>query len=188
MSQPIDLNRIRAIVHANQRNERANPRNPKATIVVDRDARIHTADELSPDKRRTVSRIQQDTFHASRVKREGGIAESFLPENTRRVTSAEGGTGWLYSFENDFLDSYTMFAFFDGSYYQVLVVSPVVEQRYRSPHTGHIFSSGKICMGQGMNSGRRTLQDAYAKSVLWATGFSAMLHGRLNRFPFNFNE
>lgn len=63
MSNPIDLNQIRALVHANQRSGNTDPQAPKATIVVDRDARIRTGDTVRPDEQGQVSKIQQDTFH-----------------------------------------------------------------------------------------------------------------------------
>lgn len=188
MPQPIDLNRIRALVHANQRTGNTDPRAPKSTIVVDRDARIRTGDTVRPDERGQVSKIQQDTFHAGWEEAELKIAKTRMPANTRKVVTREGVRGWLYSFENEYLDTYTMFGYFDGSFYQVLVITPQVENKFRSPHTGHLYSDGRICMGLGMNSGRRTLADAYAKSVLWANGFSAMIHGKLDRFPFNYDD
>jgi hypothetical protein len=188
MSNSIDLNHIRSLVHANQREGNTDPAAPKATIVVDRDARIRTGDTVRPGEGSQVSKIQQDTFHAGWEEAERRIAETKMPANTRMFISREGVRGWLYSFQTEFLDTYKMFAFFDGSFYQVLVIEPYVEQRFRNPHTGHIFSNGRICMGSGMNSGRRTLADAYAKSVLWANGFSAMIQGNLDRFPFNHND
>ena len=188
MSNSVDLNHIRSLVHASQIEENSEQPAPKETIVVDRNACIRTADDLRPGEQRHVSIVQPDVFHAGWEVAERRIAETKMPANTRMVVSHEGVRGWLYSFQTEFRDTYRMFAFFDGSFYQVLVIEPRVEKRYSSPHTGHIFSNGRICMGEGMNAGRRTLADAYAKSVLWANGFSAMIHGNLDRFPFNHND
>jgi len=98
-----------------------------------------------------------------------------MPSNTRRLVTDEGVSGWVYSFYCAYGNKYTMFTYYDGSYYQVLVLEPEVEDRYRSAHTGHIFSTGRICFGTRYNNGRPTLQDAYAKSVLWATGMSSLM-------------
>jgi hypothetical protein len=81
-----------------------------------------------------------------------------------------------------------MFAYFDGSYYQVVVLDPPIEEQYCSPHTGHIFRDGRICFGLNNNSGRASLKDAYAKSVLWAAGMSTMLCSGNETFPFSINN
>lgn len=64
MPQSIDLNRIREIVHANQATGSTESRNPKTTIVVDRDARIRVGDELPSGERNQCAVVQQDTFHS----------------------------------------------------------------------------------------------------------------------------
>lgn len=188
MSHKIDLNRLRDIVHSNQAVGNTDPRSPRETIVVDRNASIRTGDSLHPGEAGHVSKIQQDTFHSGLLEIERQTAIQRMPANTRMVVSKEGIRGWLYSFPTEFLETYTMFAYFDGSYYQVLVISPYVEDKFRSPHSAHLYRDGRICMGVGMNSGRSTLADAYAKSVLWANGFSAMIQLGLDRFPFNHND
>ena len=96
--------------------------------------------------------------------------------------------GSHYSFSCEFGTLYEMFAYFDGNYYQVLVLSPVVEERYQSAHTGHIYKDGNICFGVDYGSGRPTLEEAYAKSVLWANGFSGMLLSENDTFPFSLNN
>ena len=188
MPRSVDLNQIRSLVFDNQREGIVDPQSPKATIVVDREGRLRTGDTLSQGESNQVSTVQMDTFHAGWDVAERRIVQSRMPDNTREVVSREGVRGWLYSFRTEFRDTYSMFAFFDGSFYQVLVIAPFVETRYRDPHTGHLYSNGRICMGLGMDSGRRTLAEAYAKSVLWANGFSAMIHGNLDKFPFNYND
>lgn len=185
---PIDLNAIVKTVHDCQRAGNSEIFQPVDTIHVDRNGRLIQSNDLDAPRTETLATVQPDTFHAEWEEAEKRIAKTKMPSNTRMITSREGIRGWLYSFQTEFLDTYKMFAYFDGSFYQVIVVEPYVEQRFRSAHTGHIYSDGRICMGAGMNSGRRTLDDAYAKSVLWANGLSAMIYGNLDRFPFNYND
>ncbi len=188
MPRSVDLNQIRSLVLGYQQAGGIDPQSPKPVIVVERDGRLRTGESLRHDEANQFSTVQMDTFHAGWDVAERRIAQSKMPHNTREIVSREGVRGWLYSFQTEFYDTYRMFAYFDGSFYQVMVIDPYIESRFCNPHTGHIFSNGRICMGLGMNSGRRTLNDAYAKSVLWANGFSAMIHGNLDKFPFNYND
>lgn len=101
-----------------------------------------------------------------------------LPSNAQEM-NVNGVTGWVYDIVCEIGDQYTMFIYHDGSLYQVMVLFPEVAGHY-SPVNGHLFSDGKICLNQ--EHGCRTLEQAYAKSVLWANGFSIYL--RTGNFPF----
>jgi hypothetical protein len=117
------------------------------------------------------------------VERERAVASAKLPPDTR-LLEVDGIWGWLYSFRDELGDRYTMFAYHDGSQYQVKVVEPEVEGRF-SPHSGHLFGDGRICLSATL-TGLATLELAYAKSVLWANGFSIFL--RTGKFPFSRNN
>ncbi len=182
----IDLNRLRETLLTNQANGEKNPNNPSKAIVVDKNGNIEFANNLRPGEERERAVVQQDVFHA-RFDDEQRTVNQFLPTNTRYRT-VDGVSGWHYSFSCEFSTHYEMFAYFDGSYYQVLVLSPEVEERFQSAHTGHIYKNGNICFGAEYDSGRPSLKEAYAKSVLWATGFSAMLHSGNATFPFSINN
>lgn len=80
-------------------------------------------------------------------------------------------------------DPYTLFAYNDGSQYQVMVVFPEVAGRL-NPHEVHLYSNGCICFGEGV--GLPTLEQAFAKSVLWTAGFSAF--ARTGNFQFSNNN
>ena len=182
--KPIDLNALRSTILANQANNTVNPANPSRAIVVDKNAKIHLANEVPTGQEPAV--IQQDVFHA-RVDEERRVVTRFLPTTTRPMV-VDGTSGWYFSFVCEFGSRYEMFAYFDGSFYQVNVLSPVVEEKFQSAHTGHIFKDGNICFGANYGSGRPTLEEAYAKSVLWANGFSAMLVAGDDKFPFSLNN
>jgi hypothetical protein len=123
-----------------------------------------------------------------RLARDDQTVRRRLPGNAEFAMVQET-PGWFYSFENEFGDRYEMFIYFNGSNYQVKVVEPEVEGRY-TPHDGHLYEDGRICFGAG--GGMPTLESAYAKSVLWANGFSAYVAAREAGspipFPFSINN
>jgi hypothetical protein len=111
--------------------------------------------------------------------RDRAAVELALPAATREVNV--GGTrGFLYPVTSEAGDPYKLFLWFDGSGYQVKVVSPEVEGC--DPHVCHLFPGGRICLGPGAGGGMDALDAAYAKSVLWVNGFSAWR--RTGSFPF----
>lgn len=99
-----------------------------------------------------------------------------MPAETRKVR-ADGVAGWLYPVTTPSGDRYELFAWFDGSGYQVRVVAPDLWGR-DDLHACHLFRDARICFG----AREGTLAGAYARSVLWARGFSAYRRG--GRFTF----
>ena len=185
MTQP-DLNRLRDTLFTNQKNQQATPNNPKKQVFVDKDAGIHTGDQVSSE-RQPLSEVQQDTFAAlSRLGEDRQTVAEKLPDNTKEIKTAEGITGWVFSFRCQMGKLYQLFLWFDGAYYQTKLVSPQLEDKWKSPHTGHLYSNGKLCLGTNFQNGMPTLEAAYAKSVLWATGMSVALE--TGTFPFNYNQ
>lgn len=84
-----------------------------------------------------------------------------------------------------------MSAYFDGQEYQVRVLSPrIPEDVGLTPdqlgiHECHLFPNGRICLNPPSN-GALTLQDAFSKSVIWATGFTT--YCEIGQFPFSKNN
>ncbi len=91
--------------------------------------------------------------------------------------------GWLYDIVDECGEEYTLFVYHDGSMYQVKVVYPEVEGQY-DPHHGHLYPDGTICLSD--EGGVSKLEYAYAKSVLWANGFTIFL--QTEEFPFSLNN
>jgi hypothetical protein len=120
------------------------------------------------------------THRFTRTLRDAAVVEVKLPATTRQLT-VEGARGWLYPVTTDAGDAFELFLYFDGSAYQVKVVSPEVEGR-ADPHACHLFADGRICFGDGPEGGMPTLESAYAKSVFWCNGYS--VYRRTARFPF----
>lgn len=117
-------------------------------------------------------------FKHDSLRDDASVAQS-LPSATRRLT-VDGVRGWLYPVVTEGGDVYQLFLWFDGSSYQVKVVAPDVEGH--DPHTCHLFPQGRLCLGADETGGETTLEGAYARSVLWAHGFSQ--YRRTGRFPF----
>lgn len=182
----IDLNALRDAIIRTQRKGETTPSEAIKSVLVSRDGKMIMHGDATEQERRTLAKVQQDTFHG-RKEEESEAVLRCMPSSTMQHKSPDGAEGWIYSFFCSFGELYKMFAYYDGSYYQVQVLEPPWVKNY-SPHTGHILSGGRICFGLDYNSGRRTLEDAYAKSVLWATGMSAMHHSGINTFQFSINN
>jgi hypothetical protein len=116
----------------------------------------------------------------ARTSREGLLAESCLPGAARLVT-VQGTRGWLYPVQSEQGDEFRLFLWFDGAVYQVKVVSPEID-RGDDPEACHLCPGARLCLGADHEGGMPTLDGAYARSVVWANGFSAWR--RTGRFPF----
>ncbi len=115
-----------------------------------------------------------------RVLRDKAQVEGKLPASTRYVT-VDGVRGWLYPISTELGDAFRLFLYFDGAGYQVKVVEPDVEGRF-DPHASHLLPDGRICLSEVAGAGTATLEEAYARSVVWCNGFSVFL--REERFPY----
>jgi hypothetical protein len=174
MSQSLDLNQLRSHVLENQ--SRGTDSRP---VHVDKEGRITTDPQAAHQP--NLSKVPQQTFAYS-LDRDRRIAAQFLPNNTQEM-QINGVTGWLYQIQCELGNQYQMFAYYDGELYQVMVVFPDVAGKY-GEHDGHLYDDGRICFGS--QGGLPTLQDAFAKSALWATGFSIFLE--TGQFPFSINN
>lgn len=187
MTQQVDLNRLRETIIKNQERGKALPPHRDEKVYATQDGRIVTGDSVRPGEERQLSEVHQATFatavtSSSRRESERRVVNEKFPRNTRYL-EVDGIGGWYYKFSDEFGNPYEMFAYHDGSVYQVKVVYPEVEGKY-SPHNGHLYGSGRICFGN--TDGMPNLEDAYAKSVLWASGFTVFLQTGL--FPFSLNN
>ena len=186
MSNPVDLNLLRRNVLSNQTSSDPRPNDRSRQVLVDREGGIRLgSDVASPEEERRLSKVPQETF-ANRPEREKRVAATKMPRNTRPIITPDGVSGWLYRVRCELGTEYQLFAYHDGQYYQVMLVSPVLEHHWHNPHTGHLYSNGRICFGTRYNSGQPSLEDAFAKSVLWANGISVAL--RTGTFPFSINN
>ncbi|MBS2539439.1 hypothetical protein KGQ20_42515 [Catenulispora sp. NF23] len=179
-----DLNRLRDIIRSAQQEGQQYPVDPKARISVGSEGEIYTGPAPTGQP---LSKVQHGTF-AARVRgrevEDLRWAAQHMPHNTRFIDHRDA-RGWCYTFLSQMGRSYTMFAYFDGISYQVKLVEPRLEGLV-GVHTGHLFANGKLCLSQAGGSGQPTLEEAYSKSVLWATGMDVVLAG--HPFPFSVNN
>jgi hypothetical protein len=179
----IDLNELRDRILANQQSGQPRPAANDKRVFVDADGRLVPGEMAAQNPGREIAEVPQHVFAApARLTEESAVVAQSFPRGSR-LLEVDGHPGWLYSFTSELGDEFQLFAYYDQGLYFVQVVSPQVEGRY-SPHDAHLFSSGVICLCQ--EGGLTSLRDAYAKSVLWANGFS--IFQRTGRFPFSLNN
>ena len=184
MTRQLDLNRLRATILENQKEGAALPVAQQRKIVVDREGRIAVGGDAR-DVTGPVTEVVQDTFHAagSRAVEEARV---YLPAATR-FDVVDGFEVFTYTVSTNFGTPVVLSAYFDGSNYQVKLVSPELEHAWMNPHIGHIFEDGRLCLSTDHGGGQPTLRQAFAKSVVWAEGVAAMLAGA-PVFPYSMNN
>lgn len=182
--QSPSLDKLREIVNKRKyQSETA----PGPDIAVDKEGQIIIV-EINRDgtvsTRRPVSKVPKDTFAADyyRVSNEQRFVNSNMPSNTYRVDE-DGIEGWMYEINtgDPYYESYTMFLYYDSGYYYVKLVDPPYAGKY-GVISCHLFSDGTLCLSSNSHGGYPSMEQAYAKSVLWAKGFSQFL--RTGTFPF----
>ena len=105
-----------------------------------------------------------------------------LPSTASHVV-VDGVSGWFYTFTSELADEYTMFVYWESAtgLYKVKLVFPEVNMSSLDPHRQHLFSDGNICLANAV--GLPSLEQAYAKSVLFANAWSFQERG--HGFPFS---
>lgn len=180
----LDLNRLRDQLERSRARGVTNPPEGKGSLYVNPAGRIQLETPDQPP--RDLAVIRPDVFssgpsgplEASRVKTEMETVERRFPSNTRRVTF-DGVPGWSYSIVAELGRTFDFFAYFGGKYV-VMCVNPKVDLS-DTGHKTHIMPSGSLCLAPPQ-AWPKTLEEAYARSVLWATGFDIYLETGV--FPF----
>lgn len=187
MPNEVDLNELRRKIIANQKQNENLPTDKKRQILVNKEGKIVDGHKASNGYQKNLSQVHQGVFASAstRLTNEKKIVQKKFPANTRMLQVGQI-RGWLYSFEDEFLRTYKMYAYFDGNVYQVKVVSPEVEGKYKSIHDCHLYTDGRICFGNQYGGGLPSLEYAYAKSVIWANGFTIYENER--KYPFSDNN
>lgn len=183
MSRQVDLNALRDTIIASQQRKEDLPTATERKIMVDPNGKIQTGTPAGNQKH--LSEVHQGTFAIARMERDQKIVKAKFPRNTQRF-EVNGIIGWYYSFQDEFKKKYDMFTYFDGTAYQVKVVFPVVEGKYKSIHDCHLYRDGRICFGTQYAGGLPSLENAFAKSVLWANGFT--IFEQTGQYPFSKNN
>lgn len=182
----VDLNRLRDTIKQNQRQEDALPDDFWRKAFVDPNGKIHLGRDGTTTDGRPASEIHQGIFAAGNpiVRADThALVQTYLPAGTELIEQ-DGVPGWIYDFQDEVGQWWQMFLFHDGSLYQVQVVSPELDGQGYNVHNAHLFSDGRICLSA--LGGVHDLRQAYAKSVLWASGFSVFR--TTGQFPFSINN
>ncbi len=179
----IDLNELRDRILANQQSGQPRPASNSKRVFVDADGRLVPGEVAAQNPGREIAEVPQHVFAASaRLAEESAVVAQSFPRGTR-LLEVDGHPGWLYSFTSELGDEFQLFVYYDQGLYFVQVVSPPIEGRFGA-HDAHLYPNSVICLCQEV--GLPSLKEAYAKSVLWANGFS--IFQRTGHFPFSINN
>ena len=134
--------------------------------------------------------LESETPTTAREKRDWAFAREHMPSQTvfKQWRGSDGKTrkGFLYRLKCEQGREWILFAYYDGSFYQVNVIEPsLARQIPKSVHAGHLFEDGHICLGSGSDWGRPTLAGAWGKSVYWVECFSLWINDTSKPFPGN---
>ena len=183
MARHLDLNELRENILRNPGAGQERPSAPARKVVVDSQGRIMLKRDAGATDERQLSEVPQGIFAAGGwLTRDRAVVAQKLPGGTYEL-DAGGITGWVYQVIDELDQRYVLFVYPDQGLYSVKVLSPDVEGKY-GPHDGHLYADGRICLGA--HGGLPTLEEAYAKSVLWATGFTVFT--ATGSFPFSANN
>ncbi len=179
----VDLNELRDRILANQQSGQPRPAPNSKRVFVDADGRLVPGEVAAQNPGREIAEVPQHVFAASpRLAEESAVVAQSFPRGTR-LLEVDGHPGWLYSFTSELGDEFQLFVYYDQGLYFVQVVSPAIEGRYGA-HDAHLYPNSVICLCQDV--GLPSLKETYAKSVLWANGFSILQ--RTGHFPFSINN
>jgi len=180
----VDLNKVRDLIKSGQR-AADDSRIPTAQqVFVDR-GKLVLGEDIENAAAPTITRIDTETPFAARIESERLVVSNKFPRGTQRLV-VTGVDGWLYDVKCESGNKYTFFTYYDDidGYYKTKVVEPFVEKKWRNMHTGHIYTNTvRLCLSTDYNGGAPTLETAFARTVLWANGFSLLQ--KTGTFPFS---
>ena len=168
----VDLNAIQAAVLAQQAN--GGQVADKDRVYVDQNGEVMLGSEVSDPSR--VSAVVGDTFYARNVGLELLTVATKLPA----AVKVSDGTyeGYAYSATNSMGDTYDLFIYYHPGYhvYRVALVAPRLGGQL-DVHGGHLYEDGTLCLTKQSGSGYASMEQTYAKSVLWTLGASLFRRG-----------
>ena len=155
----------------------------KNQIQVDNRGEVILGGQADPTRSASV---QGDTFYWRDLSAEARTVANKMPANTRKVSDGRV-EGYVYDIRNDFADTYTLFIYYSDEHrvYRVALVEPRLGGSVDA-HGGHIWPDGTLCLTKQHGSGYPSMEDSYAKSVLWTLGMSLVRRG--HEFQFNLGQ
>lgn len=184
-SNEVDLNHLRDLVKRGQRKQNDASVPVTQQVFVDK-GKIVVGEDVADRDSRALTRIDTETPFAGRLDHERETVEEKFPEGTELLISDEGTPGWLYEITCELGTTYTFWTYRDDvdGYYKTKIINPSIED-WTDSHGGHVYVRyGRLCLDTRYNNGAPTLEKAYARTVLWATGFSIVKRTG-NEFPFS---
>ena len=172
----LDLNTLQEKVEDGLRN--GSSADPKHNVFVDRDGNIVCGSDAQAGQ--VLTEVPPDGFSAGEAER-AFVARS-MPRETVAYATPDGLSGWLYPVRSALGDPYHLFTYYDGAFWQTMVVSPEIEKSFATAHDGHLFMNGKICLSGKFGSGAQNLATAFSRSCLWVT--AAAITRKTGQFPF----
>jgi hypothetical protein len=183
-STEVDLNKLRDLVIRGQRAGNDSLIPAAEQVFVDK-GKIVMGESVAGRDRQALTRIDTETPFAARRDDEQYIVSRKFPPGTR-LLATNGVAGWLYDVTCELGTTYTFWTYFDDAdgYYKTTVLEPHIEDFWRDPHRGHIFlRTNRLCLDTRFGGGAPTLEKAYSRTVLWASGFS--IARQAGTFPFS---
>ena len=179
----IDLNALQRAILAQQAGGNEAQADPKNQIQVDNRGEVILGGQADPTRSASV---QGDTFYWRDLSAEARTVANKMPANTRKVSDGRV-EGYVYDIRNDFADTYTLFIYYSDEHrvYRVALVEPRLGGSVDA-HGGHIWPDGTLCLTKQHGSGYPSMEDSYAKSVLWTLGMSLVRRG--HEFQFNLGQ
>ena len=179
----IDLNELQRAILAQQTGGSEAQADPKNHVQVDNRGEVILGGQADPTRSASV---QGDTFYWRDLAAEARTVANKMPANTRKVSDGRV-EGYMYDIRNNFADTYTLFIYYseEHSVYRVALVEPRLGGSV-DVHGGHLWPDGTLCLTKQNGSGYPSMEDSYAKSVLWTLGMSLVQRG--HAFQFNVDQ
>jgi hypothetical protein len=132
---------------------------------------------------------------SKRGSKEQEEVDEYLPASTLHKI-IDGKNVWIFKKNTEVGIQFEIAIYFDPDEdppgYCAQLLSPEIEDTWKTPHHGHIFDDGVICLGGGSMRTRKKLRDSFSKSCLWAEGMAIMIQSHLagspSEFPVSINN
>lgn len=179
MDRPVDLNALRELMRRHP--ERSDDDGVRVMVDSSGEARIkieRPGEAIKPGQ----STVPKTVFAAmsAQYKEDLRTVMQYFPKDTKPLT-CDGINGFIYKVRDEFAgQEYTFFLYRDANgYCEVVCVNPLV--RNDLVHEAHVFKGGRLCLSSERDGGLRDIQETFAQSVVWATGYSIWL--KTNQWP-----
>jgi hypothetical protein len=184
MGREVDLNKLRELIKNGQQKGNDASTLDSLRVYVNK-GQLVLGEDAGDHDRKALTRIDTETPFAARFEDEERTVADKFPTDAELVV-VEGIRGWLYHITCEMGTQYQFWTYYDDidGYYKTKVLEPHIEEYWRDIHRGHIFvRTNTLCLDTRYDGGAPALEKAFARTVLWATGFSVAV--KTGNFPFS---